>query len=141
MLKSKQLDVGNKTESEVGKIFKRNGYWAHILQKKASGQPVDIVAMKGNINWLVDAKHISDKKSFAFSRIEPNQIDSLGYAKNYCGIKNLGFVICLEEDLEKDNSKGYFFHYDRFIEMREQGAKSVKLSDLEDFQEVLNKCE
>ena len=78
MLKSKQLDVGNKTETEVGKIFKRNGYWAHILQKKASGQPVDIVAMKGNINWLVDAKHISDKKSFAFSHISCKTLSAEG---------------------------------------------------------------
>lgn len=142
--KSKQLDLGNKVEKEIGKFFKKNGYWCHILQKKVSGQPVDIVAIKDNINWLVDAKHLDkNKKSFDFSRIEPNQIDSLTYAKNHAGIKNLGFVICVgeEEEFSGDTFKGFFLHYDYFIELREQGAKSVKLSVLEDFQEVLNKCE
>lgn len=138
MSKSKQLDVGNEVEIEVGKIFKNNGYWAKIFPKKVSGQPVDIIAIKNKINWLVDAKHLREEsKSFPFSRIEANQKDALRYAKEFAHIENLGFVICCGEDL----TRGFFLSYDKLVELEEKGFKSVKISELEDFQEVLDKCE
>lgn len=128
--KSKQLELGNETEEEVAKFFKKNGFWSYITPKKVSGQPVDIIAIKGNVSWLVDAKHLSikDKSSFPFSRIEANQVDSLTYAKNFAGIKNLGFVICLENDY----SKFFFLSYDKYLEIEQSGRKSAKISELQD---------
>lgn len=133
----KQIDIGDETEIAIGKIFQKNGYWCHIFQKKVSGQPVDIIAIKENINWLIDAKHLEEnKKSFPFSRIEMNQIESLTYAKEYAGIKRLGFAICVGND----HTRAFFLPFDYFMEMYQNGLKSVKISLLEDLQEVLDKC-
>ena len=133
--KSKQLELGNETEEEVAKFFKKNGFWSYITPKKVSGQPVDIIAIKGNVSWLVDAKHLSikDKSSFPFSRIEANQVDSLTYAKNFAGIKNLGFVICLENDY----SKFFFLSYDKYLEIEQSGRKSAKISELQDLSDLI----
>lgn len=151
MSKSKQLDFGNESEKIVALFYKRKGYWAYILPKKVNGQPVDIIAMKENINWFVDAKHlIAEKKSFPFSRIEPNQKDSMQYAKNFAKIKNIGFVIVVGlEQLERIDLKAienglinaFFLPYDKLIELEEKGFKSVKIEELESFQEVLDECE
>lgn len=133
--KSKQLDLGNETEKEVAKFFKKNGFWSYITPKKVNGQPVDIIAIKENVNWLVDAKHIriEDKSSFPFSRIEANQVDSLTYARNFSGIKNLGFVICLENDY----SKFFFLSYDKYLEIEQSGRKSAKISELQDLADLI----
>lgn len=140
MTKSKQLNVGNESEKEVAvSFFRANGYWSYITPKKISGQPVDIIAMKGNINWLVDAKHlIADKKSFAFSRIESNQMDSLNYAKSK-GVKNLGFVI-IQDNGENGGFNDFFLPFDKLIEMLKKDEKSVKLSELESFREALQRA-
>ena len=133
--KSKQLDFGNETEKEVAKFFKKYGYWSYITPKKVNGQPVDIIAIKEGVNWLVDAKHLSikDKSSFPFSRIEANQVDSLSYARNFSGIKNVGFVICLENDY----SKFFFLSYDKYLEIEQSGRKSAKISELQDLSELI----
>ena len=133
--KSKQLELGNETEEEVAKFFKKNGFWSYITPKKVSGQPVDIIAIKGNVSWLVDAKHLSikDKSSFPFSRIEANQVDSLTYARNFSGVKNLGFVICLENDY----SKFFFLSYDKYLEIEQSGRKSAKISELQDLADLI----
>lgn len=140
-MEKKQIELGDETELAVSLLFKENGFWCHILSKKLGGQPVDIVAGKGIPNstncklWLVDAKHLEeDKKSFPFSRIEPNQKTTLFYAKNYCNIQTLGFVICVGDDL----TKFYFLSYEKYKTLEEEGKKSVKIKDLQDFQEVLN---
>ena len=136
----KQLSIGNDTEFKVGRFFNEFGYWAHILQKKQSGQPVDIVAIKGNDNdclcdtWLIDAKHLrTGEKSFPFSRIEPNQIDSLTFAKNFAKIKNIGFVIC-HDDFE---GKFFYLSFDKVLEIEKSGRKSAKISELEDLKCLL----
>lgn len=131
---SKQLDLGNETEQEVAKFFKSKGFWSYITPKKVSGQPVDIIAIKNNENWLVDAKHLDmKKKSFPFSRIEANQVDSLTYARKFAGIKNVGFVICLENDY----SKFFYLSYDKYLEIEQNGRKSAKIEELEDLGDLL----
>lgn len=133
-MKSKQQIEGDKTEAIIAKVFKEKGYWAYITPRKVNGQPVDIIAMKDGVNWLVDAKHLEEnKKSFPFSRVEANQIDSLTYAQQNNGIKNTGFVI----GQENDGFKLFFLPFDKLIELMKNDVKSVKISDLEDFLEVL----
>ena len=130
----KQLDVGNESEIEVGKFFKSKGYWAYKKQKKFSGQPVDIIAGKNNILWLVDAKHLrKEDKRFDFSRIEPNQRNTMKYSKEFAKNQNLGFCICWENC----PGKIFFLHYDKLIELEEKGRKSAKFEEMEDFACVL----
>ena len=139
-MKTKQQIVGDVSEKEIATdCFRKNGYWAYITAKKINGQPVDIIAMKNNINWLVDAKHLDEsKKSFPFYRIEPNQIDTLNFAKKK-GLKNLGFVIC-QGSVENNDYKTFFLPFDKLIELMQNNANSVKLCDLEDFMEVLKRA-
>lgn len=133
-----QLKVGNETENEVVSIFNKDKYWAYNFPKKASGQPVDIVAIKGGEKirvWFVDAKHVNENKaSFSFEDIQPNQITSLMYISNFAKInEKLGFVIKFERTKEF-----YFLPFDKYQELAEQGRKSVNLSELERFEEVLH---
>lgn len=133
-VKSEQLKLGNETEEEVAKFFKKNGYWSYITPKKVSGQPVDIIAIKKGVNWLVDAKHLDGKKkSFTFSRVEANQIDAMTYARNFADIKNLGFVICVEDDY----SKFFYLSYDKYLEIEQSGRKSAKIEEFEDLEDLL----
>lgn len=126
MTKSKQLNNGNSAETLVANFFAERGYWASVFQKRKDGsQPVDIVAMKENYNWLIDAKYVENDISFPFSRIEPNQITSLDYALNYSHIQNVGFVIYFERF-----NKLYFLKFQDFLKLKEKGAKSVRYDEL-----------
>ena len=130
----KQLNVGNEAEDYIAKFFKSKGYWAYITPKKFNGQPIDIIAIKGQDAWLVDAKHLrKEDKSFPFSRIEPNQRNSMEYAKKFANITNVGFCICWDICPEKV----FFLSYDKLIEIEEKGRKSAKIEELEDFACIL----
>lgn len=138
-MNSKQLQVGNSSEEAICQLLKKYRFWAHIMQKSTSGQPVDIVALRGGQKgdkWLIDAKHLEkDKKSFPFSRIEANQVVSLDYARNFSGVENLGFVICVDNEDKDDGYDYYYLSYDVYREYALwNGKKSIKLSELEDFE-------
>lgn len=130
----KQNIVGKQAEFNVASLFKKNKYWALNIPKTVAGQPFDIIACKEDIAWLVDVKHLeANKASFAFERIEPNQRTSMSYAKVLAKMKNLGFVI----EWERDVSRHFFLSYDKLIEMEENGLKSVRIEELEVFDDLL----
>ena len=132
---SKQMINGNKAERDIGLLFKKHGYWAHNFAKSQSGsQPVDVVAIKENECWLLDVKHLRQKDiSFPISRVEPNQWACFDYARNFAKIKNLGIAICHQ------NSEIYAFWlpYDKLLTLKQNGSKSIKLSDLEALEELI----
>lgn len=134
-----QDKVGRIAEKDVEKLFSSHGYWALLVQKGPNGQPFDLIAIKEKENkvykWFVDVKHLRGKvASFTFDRIEANQLTSMKYARSFAGIKdNLGFVIT--PDLGE--SRYLYLPYDKLIEMKEKGLKSVKIADLENFEELL----
>jgi hypothetical protein len=134
MSNSKQNDVGKATETIIADFLREKGYWAYILPKKVGGQPFDIVACRCNCVWMVDAKHLeSEKASFSFDRIEPNQRTAMMYARTFANISNIGFVIYWE----RNTTQLYFLHYDKWQEMAKQGQKSAKIDDLEIFGDLL----
>lgn len=132
---SKQMENGNRDEELVLKLFQKHGFWAHNFAKAKNGsQPVDVVALKENVSWLVDVKNVREKEiSFPFKRIEANQLTCLDYARNFSKIKNLGFVICFE----KLDLRPLLLTYDKYLELEENGSKSVKMSDLRPLEEYL----
>ena len=73
--------IGNRCEKIVAKALSDRGYWVHIFAQQVSGQPCDIVAIKGYETHakLIDVKHCTGRR-FLLSRIEPNQINSFRYA-------------------------------------------------------------
>ena len=125
-MNSKQNELGKLTEKEiVAKFFKNHKYWAFVIPKSVNGQPFDLIALRHKDIWLIDAKHLeSDKASFAFSRIEPNQITSMMYATKYANVDgHLGFIIYWE----REPNKLFYFNYDDFIELSQKGLKSIKI--------------
>ena len=127
-------ELGNKAEKEVVDCFVSYGFWAFNIPKSVKGQPFDIIACKNNCNWFVDVKHLEKNKlSFNFDRIEPNQRTSMKYAKMFANISNLGFVI----RAERDSFRHLFLSYDKLIELEGKGYKSVKISELENLEDLL----
>lgn len=135
MIKSKQLQVGNDAERFVKEIFKNFGFWAYNTPKSKDGsQPVDIVAMKNNINWLLDVKHVrTEEISFDFSRIEANQLTCMDYARNFAGIQELGFAIVFER-----KNCCYYMTFDKYLSLKKEGRKSVRFDELLTLEEYIN---
>lgn len=131
---SKQLRVGNDTENEIGVLLRKEHFWVYITPKKVGGQPVDIVAIKNDKVWLLDAKHVREEEcSFPFDRIEPNQAMSMKYAKEWANIKNIGFAVKFDRD-----SNIYYLEYEKWLEMAKNGVKSINMNSLPLLSEVLN---
>ena len=65
--------IGNKFEEEFAKKLYDHGYWVHRITQNASGQPADIIAIKGYSVSLIDCK-VCTKDYLDLSRIEENQV-------------------------------------------------------------------
>lgn len=122
--------IGNKSESVLLEILKNKGYWCHLFSYNDSGQPCDVIALKGDYHYLIDVKHC-DSDVFYFSRIESNQHNCFRYA-NECGVawKNLGFAIYSE--ITKDF---HWLPYSLVIGLKED--KRVLIQFLERLSNVL----
>lgn len=133
----KQNVLGRETEEKVAEFFNSFDYWVYVLPKSINGQPFDIIARKKNDVWFVDAKHVeSDKASFSFNRIEPNQITSMKYCNTVANIHdNMGFIIVWDRTPEKY----YYFPYGWFAEMQNRGEKSIKIEKLLDLERIIDK--
>lgn len=130
-----QNDLGRKSEVKVCSFFGNKKYMAYAIPKGINGQPFDVFAHRKQYSWYVDVKHLEDNKfSFPFSRIEPNQITSMKYAKYVAEMDGIfGFVIDWCNDL-------YFLDFDSFCDFKNQGQKSVKIEFLPRLEELV-KCE
>lgn len=133
-MNSKQLNVGNSTEELIAELFKKYRFWSYICPKRIGGQPVDIICLKENINWLIDAKHVrKEEVSFDYSRIEPNQITSLSYAYQWANIENSGFAVYFERDMSIR-----YLSYKKWLETSKNGKKSINMNELPLLEEIIN---
>lgn len=64
---------GNRFEQEFAEFLDGHGFWCHVLQQNKSGQPADIIAVKGRYHCLIDCKEVSTSKGFVLTRAEENQ--------------------------------------------------------------------
>lgn len=64
---------GNRFEQEFAELLDRHGFWCHVMQQNKSGQPADIIAVKGDYHCLIDCKEVSTDRGFVLSRAEENQ--------------------------------------------------------------------
>ena len=85
MEKTDNRTNGGKFEQEMSHILAEAGFWSHVMQQNKSGQPADIVAVKGKFHTLIDCKVISDTKGFSFDRIEDNQKMAMRTFQRKCG--------------------------------------------------------
>ena len=64
--------LGNKFEQSLCEKLSEYGFWSHCMAMNKSGQPADIIAVKNQKAYLIDAK-VCSNDTFPFSRIEENQ--------------------------------------------------------------------
>lgn len=121
--------IGNNTETLILNKLKEAGYWCHLFAYNVYGQPCDIIALKDNVSFLIDAKHCSTDR-FNFGNIEPNQLTCFAYAR-HCGVKHLGFAVFFEKIGELK-----WLPYDYIINNKED--KSVHYTMLGDFYGIIH---
>ena len=68
--------LGNDFVAELCDRLSKVGFWVHNFAQNQAGQPADIIAVKNEMAFLIDAKVCSDNK-FPLSRIEENQRSSM----------------------------------------------------------------
>lgn len=135
------IKIGNKTEKTTSQILREKGYWVYNCPRSNTGsQPVDLFAAKRKNNntllWFIDGKHVRKQEiSFVLDRIEPNQWASLKYIYEFAKIdaEKMGFAVEFERDMNI-----YWLPYLKALRMAENGQKSIKVSELKLFEEVLN---
>lgn len=71
--KTDNRTIGGKFEQDLSHILADHGFWAHCFQQNKSGQPADIIAVKGKYHTLIDCKVVSENGGFPFERVEENQ--------------------------------------------------------------------
>lgn len=87
--------VGEKFEHDFCRTLGKHGYWAHRLSQNKAGQPADVIAVKNGSAYLIDCKTCA-RDVFSLSRVEENQILSMGMWKN-CGNRECYFALKLSD--------------------------------------------
>ena len=125
--------LGSDLEKRVCEILKDYGFFAHNCLNGVVGQPCDIIAMHGNINILLDCKHLNKGTRFDFKNIQDNQYACFEKAEKFCEIKRTGFVIYCE-----DLQKLYYLPFSLVKANQNYSSISVHCEQLELFSAVLN---
>lgn len=86
---------GSRFENELCDTLSNNDIWAHNFTQNHSGQPVDIIAVKNEKAYLIEAK-VCSKSYFLFSRIEENQHYAIKYWEK-CGNGECYFAIKFDD--------------------------------------------
>lgn len=84
-MKTDNRSNGGRFEQELSYSLADRGFWVHVMQQNKSGQPADIIAVKGKYHTLIDCKVISDDNGFPFERIEENQKYAMRLFQRRCG--------------------------------------------------------
>lgn len=63
-------------QREICKMLSEHGFWAYETINKKSGQPVDVIAVKSDIGYIIECK-VTKSNRFPLSRVEDNQITAI----------------------------------------------------------------
>lgn len=135
------ISIGNGTEKSVSTMLRNRGYWVYNCPRSSTGaQPVDLFAARRKDNhtivWFIDGKHVrKEEVSFPINRIESNQWASLKFISEFAGmdIDFMGFAVQFER-----TGDYYWLPYKMALKMAENGQKSINLSEMKLFEEILN---
>lgn len=116
--------IGRNAEKYAADVLSRRGYYVVMIPSTALGQPFDLIAIKNDVPYCLDVKHIKGD-TFYFSRVEPNQKTSFEMALS-CGVRNVGFLFVFDEN----DPNFYFLKYEDQKHMEKLGLKRVKISDM-----------
>lgn len=113
--------TGTDFEREFCKLLADDGYWVHNFGQKISGQPADVIAVKGKQAYLIDCKVCADGR-FVLSRLEENQ----RFAMALWAAKGNGtgwFAVHINDTV-------YMVSLNQLLQREEEGHKSVTEPDL-----------
>ena len=116
--------AGNEFEREFCEILAIDGFWAHFMGGSKNGQPADIIAVRNEKAYLIDAKDCQNDR-FVLSRIEANQDTAMRYWE-MCGNNQGLFAL--------KTSKGVYmlpFGVAQFLEMAD--IKSLNMQSIEQY--------
>ena len=116
-------------QREICKMLSEHGFWAYETINKKSGQPVDVIAVKSDIGYIIECK-VTKSNRFPLSRVEDNQITSIQLF-NKCGNSESWFAFYFAK--HPDNV--LFVRADKIIALVESGAKSTTYDELKDMGE------
>ena len=113
--------AGNKFEREFCEQLASDGFWAHFMGGNKNGQPADIIAVRNERAYLIDAKDCENDR-FVFSRIEDNQ-DSAMRLWELCGNNQGLFALRTSEGV-------YMLPYGRLQTFEALGYKSFNMMQI-----------
>lgn len=114
--------AGNNFERELCEQLARDKFWVHFMGGSKNGQPADIIAVRNEHAYLIDAKDCQNDR-FVFSRIEDNQDMAMRYWE-MCGNNQGIFAL--------NTSKGvYMLTYGMVQVLEMAGIKSLNMKSIE----------
>ena len=122
MQRMNNKQAGTAFEKEFCEQLAADGFWAHFMGGNKNGQPADIIAVRDEKAYLIDAKDCENDR-FVFSRIEDNQ-DSAMRLWELCGNNQGLFAL--------KTSKGiYILSYGRIQALQAIGIKSINIYQMQ----------
>ena len=116
--------AGNNFEREFCEQLARDKFWAHFIGGSKNGQPADIIAVRNEHAYLIDAKDCQNDR-FVLSRIENNQDMAMRYWE-MCGNNQGIFAL--------NTSKGvYMLRYGVVQVLEIAGIKSLNMQSIEKY--------
>ena len=116
---------GNRFEQELSNRLAECGFWVHVMQQNAAGQPADIIAVKGKFHTLIDCKVISDNNGFSFDRVEENQKYAMRMFQRKCG------ELCYFA-LKAPDDEIHLVSLERIETLKSRGRKRLTEKDIQD---------
>ncbi len=116
-------------QREVCKRLSECGFWAYETINKQSGQPVDVIAVKSDIGYIIECK-VTKSDRFPLSRVEDNQITAI---EKFTKCKNTESWFAFYFANHPDNV--LFVRADKIIALVDSGAKSTTYEELKDMSE------
>ena len=116
--------AGNNFERKFCEQLARVKFWVHFMGGSKNGQPADIIAVRNENAYLIDAK-VCQNDRFVFSRIEDNQDMAMRYWE-MCGNNQGLFAL--------NTSKGvYMLRYGVVQVLEIAGIKSLNMKSIEHY--------
>ena len=116
--------AGNEFEREFCEILSKDGFWAHLMGGSKNGAHAEIIAVRNEKAYLIDAKDCQNDR-FVLSRIEANQDTAMRYWE-LCGNNQGLFAL--------NTSKGvYMLTYGMVQVLEMADIKSLNMQAIEKY--------
>lgn len=116
--------AGMNFEYKLCRMLSSDGFWSHFMGGNKNGQPADIIAVRDERAYLIDAKDCENDR-FVLSRVEANQDTAMRYWE-LCGNNQGLFAL--------KTSKGvYMLPYGIVQVLEMAGIKSLNMQAIEKY--------